>query len=331
MNKKKRNKIYFKISILVFVILSLIFINGIFLNNFNTEKSEINVILEKGKIINNSICLIDKDCSSFGNNSYCVNGNCYFYKVEKGSSSNSKKTKSKSDGFFLNFISASSVGTTLKNIYYNEGNVGIGTINPLSTFHINSSLSAGSFRITNLSSNHLFVNGSTGYVGIGTTKPQGTTNPQSILQVNGTAEIFGSLTIWNYDTDAVSINFRSNTGNLNIYPDNANYSRIILTTDYNLWLAPTGGTLFFGDNDNDGFMSLNGGTYHAYFRAGGVQNAMPADSGILQLDSSGQGFIPPRMTTLQKEAIRSPVAGLIVYDMTINKISYYNGTNWVAP
>jgi hypothetical protein len=45
------------------------------------------------------------------------------------------------------------------------GNVGIGTLGPLSTLHVNSSSTTGSFRITNTTGgNHLFVNGSSGAV-----------------------------------------------------------------------------------------------------------------------------------------------------------------------
>jgi hypothetical protein len=51
-------------------------------------------------------------------------------------------------------------------------------------------------------------------------------------------------------------------------------------------------------------------------------------SARLQVDSTTKGFLPPRMTTTQKNAIVSPVAGLQVFDTTLNQISYYNGTTW---
>jgi len=51
---------------------------------------------------------------------------------------------------------------------------------------------------------------------------------------------------------------------------------------------------------------------------------------ILELSSSTQGFLPPRMTTTQKNAISSPAAGLQVYDSTTNAPNYYDGTAWVA-
>jgi hypothetical protein len=52
-------------------------------------------------------------------------------------------------------------------------------------------------------------------------------------------------------------------------------------------------------------------------------------SAILQADSTTKGFLPPRMTTTQKNAIGTPAAGLQVYDSTLNQMSYYNGTTWI--
>ena len=52
-------------------------------------------------------------------------------------------------------------------------------------------------------------------------------------------------------------------------------------------------------------------------------------SAKLQVDSTSRGFLPPRMTTTQKNAIASPATALQVYDTTLNVISIYNGTNWV--
>jgi len=52
-------------------------------------------------------------------------------------------------------------------------------------------------------------------------------------------------------------------------------------------------------------------------------------SSKLTVESTTQGFLPPRMTTTQKNAISSPATGLMVFDITLNQVSYYNGTTWV--
>jgi hypothetical protein len=51
-------------------------------------------------------------------------------------------------------------------------------------------------------------------------------------------------------------------------------------------------------------------------------------SAQVQIDSTTRGFLPPRMTTTQKNAIASPAAGLVLYDSTTNKLQCYNGSTW---
>jgi hypothetical protein len=51
-------------------------------------------------------------------------------------------------------------------------------------------------------------------------------------------------------------------------------------------------------------------------------------SSILQITSTTQGFLPPRMTTAQKTAIATPATGLVVYDSTLNKLALYTGAGW---
>jgi hypothetical protein len=51
-------------------------------------------------------------------------------------------------------------------------------------------------------------------------------------------------------------------------------------------------------------------------------------SAQFQIDSTTTGFLPPRMTTTQKNAIASPAAGLVLYDSTTNKLQCYNGSTW---
>jgi len=53
-------------------------------------------------------------------------------------------------------------------------------------------------------------------------------------------------------------------------------------------------------------------------------------SAVMEITSTTQGFLPPRMTTTQKNAIASPAAGLIVYDTTLNLPHFFNGTIWVS-
>jgi len=40
------------------------------------------------------------------------------------------------------------------------------------------------------------------------------------------------------------------------------------------------------------------------------------------------GFLPPRMTTTERDAISTPAAGLMIYNTTTNKAQCYNGSTW---
>ncbi|MDW8348097.1 MAG: hypothetical protein RML94_14135, partial [Bacteroidia bacterium] len=48
-----------------------------------------------------------------------------------------------------------------------------------------------------------------------------------------------------------------------------------------------------------------------------------AASALLEMRSTTQGFLPPRMTTAQRQAISSPANGLVVYDTSLNALCRY--------
>lgn len=52
-------------------------------------------------------------------------------------------------------------------------------------------------------------------------------------------------------------------------------------------------------------------------------------SGLLQVNSTTAGFLPPRMTTAQRDAIASPATGLMVYNTTTDQWEGWNGAAWV--
>ena len=59
----------------------------------------------------------------------------------------------------------------------------------------------------------------------------------------------------------------------------------------------------------------------------GIGTAAPNANALLDVTSTTKAFMPPRMTTTQKNAIASPTAGMMVYDSTLNKLSLYT-TAW---
>ena len=56
------------------------------------------------------------------------------------------------------------------------------------------------------------------------------------------------------------------------------------------------------------------------------QNADP--SAALEVNSTTKGFLPPRMTAAQRDAITNPATGLFIYNTSTNQLNFYNGTSW---
>ena len=56
----------------------------------------------------------------------------------------------------------------------------------------------------------------------------------------------------------------------------------------------------------------------------------PASTAILDVASTTKSFLPPRMTTTQRNAISAPPAGSVIYNSTTNLLNHYNGSAWLA-
>jgi hypothetical protein len=85
-------------------------------------------------------------------------------------------------------------------------------------------------------------------------------------------------------------------------------------------------------NDSFSIMQANSSTGNAKFYQGVSvgTSSDPVTSAILEAVSTTKGFLPPRMTTTQKNAIATPATGLMVYDTTLNLLALYNGTTWTT-
>ena len=60
----------------------------------------------------------------------------------------------------------------------------------------------------------------------------------------------------------------------------------------------------------------------------GIGTTMPDGSAALDVTATDKGFLMPRMTTTQKDAIVNPAEGLQVYDTTTKTVWVYDGTAW---
>jgi uncharacterized protein (TIGR02145 family) len=56
----------------------------------------------------------------------------------------------------------------------------------------------------------------------------------------------------------------------------------------------------------------------------------PNSSAMLDVSSTTQGFLPPRMTTTQRNAISNPAEGLTIYNTTLGCLDTYNGVRWLS-
>jgi len=60
----------------------------------------------------------------------------------------------------------------------------------------------------------------------------------------------------------------------------------------------------------------------------GIGTNSPNPAAKLEVQSNNSGVLIPRLTTLQKVAIPAPPTGLMVFDNTLNRFSFYDGAKW---
>jgi len=60
-----------------------------------------------------------------------------------------------------------------------------------------------------------------------------------------------------------------------------------------------------------------------------TDGSQPDNSAMLQVKSTTKGFLPPQMTTAQRDAIANPAEGLVIYNIECKDVQYFNGAGWV--
>jgi hypothetical protein len=61
-----------------------------------------------------------------------------------------------------------------------------------------------------------------------------------------------------------------------------------------------------------------------------ANSSAPDASAGLDVSFNNKGFLPPRMTTAQRNAISSPAEGLVIYNTDENALNIYNGMAWMS-
>jgi hypothetical protein len=54
----------------------------------------------------------------------------------------------------------------------------------------------------------------------------------------------------------------------------------------------------------------------------------PDGSSMLDVESTSKGFLPPRMSTAERDAIVAPAEGLMIYNTTTKCTNFFIGSNW---
>lgn len=62
----------------------------------------------------------------------------------------------------------------------------------------------------------------------------------------------------------------------------------------------------------------------------GIGTNTPAASSVLELSAQDKGFLVPRLTQAQRQAIVSPATGLLVFDLTSSCFFYFDGASWLS-
>ena len=85
------------------------------------------------------------------------------------------------------------------------------------------------------------------------------------------------------------------------------------------------GYIVMGEDASEGIQMKSSA---GFFMTNSGSVTAPHASSALELRSTSAGFLPPRMTTVQRAAIAAPAAGLMVWDTDLDAMCVFNGTDW---
>jgi hypothetical protein len=106
------------------------------------------------------------------------------------------------------------------------------------------------------------------------------------------------------------------------------YGASLVTNYYGLYIdTPTinaTGTL----TNRWGLYAPDSAMNHSIVGSVAIGSGSITTSAQMSVVSTTKGFLPPVMTTTQKNAISTPTAGLIVFDTTLAKLCVYSGSAW---
>jgi hypothetical protein len=174
----------------------------------------------------------------------------------------------------------------------------------------------------------------------------GTTLTNNPLSVNGNVNSFLQSNIQNISTGTsasgdmvvTADNGTDTTNFIDMGINNSTYSDPTFTINgpNDGYLYVQGGDLSIGTGTSNKIAFFTGDTLAANERARitptgqfALGSTAPSASAKLQIDSTTQGFLMPRMTTAQRDAIATPAQGLQVFDTDLDVICTFDGSVWI--
>lgn len=207
--------------------------------------------------------------------------------------------------FFDNFSAGGTInfrtgGANTRMAITNTGDVGIGTSAPTARLQV---VGASPLRIGTATDNFLFT-------GINT-------------------NVWG----WLSSNNAYSIVMNSATGDVGI-GTTAPERRLHVVSNQPLRMGTASDWFQFTQTNTNTWGWLSSSSVYALTMNGATGaiavNTVTLDAAAqLQVDSTTRGFLPPRMTTTQRDAITTPPDGLVLYNTTTNKLQVRAAGAWV--
>ena len=153
------------------------------------------------------------------------------------------------------------------------------------------------------------TNGAIGATGLtGATGPQGSiglTGPAGAAGTNGTNGAIGATGLTGATGPQGPIGLTGATGSLSS--------------------GTTAGNTPYWDGSQ---WVVNNSNIHNNGAGIGIGTTSPNASAKVEIASATQGFLPPRMTALQRDAIASPATGLVIFNTTTNCLNFFIGSGW---